>query len=153
MPKRINHQSETSETSEISANIPKLETENNCVCLPTEKHKTMSRIHDTCGNIGLYGFITAIGVGFVAYSATHVYVCFCAPTGIWGFVQSLIIMDSTFCQMLMGLVHHSQSLYGAMMVAFLFSIIGGISKGVGWLTGTPALEVPRTINVRGFQNI
>lgn len=100
--------------------------------------------------MGLYGFVTAIGVGFVAYSATHLYVCFCAPTGIWGFVQSLVIMDSTFCQTLMSLVHHTQSLYGAMMLAFLFSLIGGISKGISWMTGEAAPEIPRNIQVRGF---
>ncbi len=111
----------------------------------------MSKVSQVCSDIGVYGFVTAVGVGFIAYSATHMYVCFCAPTGFWGFVQSLVIMDSTFCQVLMGLVHHSQSLYGAMMVAFLLSMIGGISKGVGWLTGTPAPEIPRNIQVKGFQ--
>lgn len=111
----------------------------------------MSKVSQVCSDIGLYGFVTAVGVGFIAYSATHMYVCFCAPTGFWGFVQSLVIMDSTFCQVLMGLVHHSQSLYGAMMVAFLLSMIGGISKGVGWLTGTPAPEIPRNIQIKGFQ--
>lgn len=111
----------------------------------------MNKVSQVCSDIGLYGFVTAVGVGLIAYSATHAYVCFCAPTGVWGFVQSLVIMDSTFCQMLMGLVHHSQSLYGAMMVAFLLSMIGGISKGVGWLTGTPAPEIPRNVQVRGFQ--
>lgn len=101
-----------------------------------------------CGSLGLYGFVSAIGVGFVAYTATHVYVCFCAPSGIWGFVQSLIVMDSTFCNLLLGLVHHAQSMYGAMMVAFLFSLIGAIGKGVAWMTGEVATEIPRTIQSR-----
>jgi hypothetical protein len=148
MPRRINHQSDTSETSDISGNIPKVEAEKNCVCDVPGK---MSRVQEFCKNLGMFGFVTAIGVGFIAYSATHVYVCFCAPTGIWGFIQSLVIMDSTFCQTLMGLVHHSQSLYGAMMLAFLLSLIGGISKGVGYMTGTPAPEIPRHVQVRGFQ--
>ena len=110
-----------------------------------------TKCNEACGAVGLYGLVTAIGVGFVAYSATHIYVCFCAPSGVWGFIQSLVMMDSTFCQMLLGLVHHSQSLYGAMMLAFLFSIVGGIGKGVGWITGTPAPEIPRSVQVRGFQ--
>lgn len=97
--------------------------------------------------------MTAIGVGFIAYSATHIYVCFCAPQGVWGFVQSLIMMDSTFCQMLLGLVHHTQSLYGAMMIAFLFSIIGAIGKGISWITGEPAPEIPKTIQSRPIQRM
>lgn len=101
--------------------------------------------------MGLYGFVTAIGVGFVAYSATHIYVCFCAPSGVWGFIQSLVMMDSTFCQMLLGLVHHSQSLYGAMMIAFLFSIVGGIGKGVSWMTGTPVGAIPTSIQSRALK--
>ena len=111
----------------------------------------MNRCKDTCETLGLVGFATAVGLGFVAYSATHLYVCFCAPSGVWGFVQSLIIMDSTFCQMLMGLVHHSQSLYGAMMMAFLLTMITSIGKGVGWATGMPAPEIPRNVQLKGFQ--
>jgi len=108
----------------------------------------MQRVKDTCGALGMYGFITAVGVGFVAYSTTHIYICFCAPSGIWGFIQSLVVMDSTFCQVLLGLIHHSQSLYGAMMVAFLFSLIGAMGKGIAWMTGDPPAEIPRTIQSR-----
>jgi hypothetical protein len=130
--------------------MPKLEGENNCICEVSEGK--MQRTHDACKNLGFYGFVTAVGVGFVAYSATHMYVWLCAPSGILGFVQSLVVMDSTFCQTLMGLVHHSQSLYGAMMLAFLFSMIGAISKGIELITGQSAPEIPRNIQVKGFQH-
>ena len=108
----------------------------------------MSRCKSACDTLSVYGLVTAVGVGFVAYSATHLYVCFCAPQGFWGFVQSLILMDSTFCQMILGLVHHTQSLYGAVMISFLFSIVGGIGKGVAWMTGGTPGEVPTTIQSR-----
>jgi hypothetical protein len=99
-------------------------------------------------SLGIYSFVTAVGVGLIAWTTTHIYVCFCAPQGLWGFIQSLVVMDSTFCQILMAVIHHSQSLYGAMMIAFLFSIIGAIGKGVSLLTGTPEAEVPTVIQSR-----
>ena len=98
----------------------------------------------------MYGFVTAVGVGFVAYSATHTYMYFCAPSGVLGFIQSLVVMDSTFCQIMMGLIHHSQSLYGAMMVAFMFSLIGAMGKGIAWVSGGEAGEIPRTIQSRAI---
>ena len=111
----------------------------------------MQQAKDTCGALGMYGFITAVGVGFVAYSATHTYICFCAPSGILGFIQSLVVMDSTFCQVLMGIIHHSQSLYGAMMIAFMFSLIGSMGKGIAWMTGKSPTEVPSTIQSRAIR--
>lgn len=151
MAKRIYHQSDVSLKSEISDNcIPKLDSEKNGKDVQ-ESSLTMQRINDTCGALGMYGFITAIGVGFVAYSTTHIYICFCAPSGVWGFIQSLIVMDSTFCQVLLGLIHHSQNLYGAMMIAFLFSLIGAMGKGIAWITGGPLVEVPTTIQSRSLR--
>lgn len=101
--------------------------------------------------MGGFTFVAAVGVGFMAYSATHLYVGFCAPLGFMGFIQSLVIMDSTFCQVLMGIISHSQSLYGAMMVGLLFSIMGGINKRVSDMAGLPENQIPRTVNVRSFQ--
>ena len=101
-----------------------------------------------CSRIGIFSFISTIGVGFVAYTATHVYVCFCAPKGLWGFIQSLVIMDSTFCQMILGIIHHSHSLYGAMVVGLLFSLLAAINNGVAWLSGVPVEDVPLTIRSR-----
>jgi len=103
---------------------------------------------NTCSTLGCYGFTAAVGIGFVAWSATHIYVCFCAPQGVWGFIQSLVVMDSTFCQILMSLIQHTQSLYGAMMIAFLFSIVGAIGKGVAWITGEPEVPVPAALEGR-----
>lgn len=152
MAKRINHQSDVSLKSDISDDsIPKVESEKNGEAVQEDK-TAMQRAKDTCGALGMYGFITAVGVGFVAYSTTHIYICFCAPSGIWGFIQSLVVMDSTFCQMLLGLIHHSQSLYGAMMVAFLFSLIGAMGKGIAWMTGGTPAEVPTTIQSRPIRH-
>ena len=105
----------------------------------------MVTIRDTCKTIGVTGFVTAIGVGFIAYSATHIYVCFCAPEGVWGFVQSLIVMDSTFCQMLMALINHSKTLYGTMLMAFLFGILGSLGRCVNWMTGETTLSTSPTM--------
>ena len=57
-------------------------------------------------------------------------------------------MDSTFCQILMSLIQHTQSMYGAMMIAFLFSIVGAIGKGVAWITGEPEVPVPAALEGR-----
>ena len=97
--------------------------------------------------MGAYGFVSAIGIGFIAWSSTHLYMCFCAPEGFWGFVQSLIVMDSTFCHILLSLIHHSHTLYGAVMVGMFFAVIGGMSKGVAWFTGTNEGEIPRTVHI------
>ncbi len=104
-----------------------------------------------CGKTGCVSFLTAVGVGFIAYTSTHVYMCFCAPSGIWGFLQSLIVMDSTFCQMLMGLIHHTQNLYGAMMIAFLFSFVAAIGGAVHWITGEKPPEVTDSIQPRAIR--
>lgn len=145
MPKRINHQSDVSLKSDMSDDsIPKLEGEN----LLETSSSVMDKVRGTCGVLGCYGFATAVGVGLIAYSATHLYICFCAPTGIWGFVQSLVVMDSTFCQVLMGMIHHTQSLYGAMLIAFLFSLIGALGKGIAWMTGGEPGEAPTMIQSR-----
>lgn len=104
-----------------------------------------------CGRTGCASFITAVGVGFIAYASTHIYMCFCAPAGLWGFLQSLIVMDSTFCQMLMGLIHHTQNLYGAMMIAFLFSLVAAIGHGVSYFTGEKVPEVTDTIQPRALR--
>lgn len=112
----------------------------------------MITMRDTCKTIGITGFVTAIGVGFIAYSATHIYVCFCAPEGIWGFVQSLVVMDSTFCQMLMALITHSQTLYGTMLMAFLFGILGTLGRCIQWITGEPTIPItPTTIQGRTYR--
>jgi hypothetical protein len=70
--------------------------------------------------------------------------CFCAPRGIFGFVQSLVVMDSSFCQILMGLMLHSQSMYKAMLVAALFAVVGTLGKVATWMSGEE-IDVPTEI--------
>ena len=99
---------------------------------------------NTCKQVGGWGLITAVGIGFVAWSSSHVYMCFCAPQGAWGFIQSLLVMDSSFCQILMGLMIHMQSMYRAMLVAFLFGVVGSLTKVVNWVNGEE-LDIPTEI--------
>jgi hypothetical protein len=99
---------------------------------------------NTCKQMGGWGLITAVGIGFVAWSSSHIYMCFCSPQGVWGFVQSLIVMDSSFCQILIGLMIHMQSMYKAMLVAFLFGIVGSISKIANWMSSED-IDIPTEI--------
>ena len=99
---------------------------------------------NTCKQMGGWGLITAVGIGFVAWSSSHIYMYFCAPQGAWGFIQSLLVMDSSFCQILMGLMIHMQSMYKAMLVAFLFGILGSLTKVVNWVNGEE-LDIPTEI--------
>jgi hypothetical protein len=126
----------------MSDNIPKIEEE--ISVMETYNKIIMSR----CNSFGCISLISAVGVGFLAYSATHIYVGFCAPAGLMGFVQSLVIMDSTFCQLLMGIITHSQSLYGAMVVGLLFSFMSGINKLISGFTGIPEGEIPQTVQIK-----
>jgi len=99
---------------------------------------------NTCKQMGGWGLLTAVGIGFVAWSSTHVYMCFCAPQGAWGFVQSLIVMDSSFCQILMSLMINMQSMYKAMLVAFLFGIVGSLTKIANWMS-SEEIDIPTEI--------
>lgn len=101
--------------------------------------------------MGCCGFVTAIGVGLIAWSGTHLYMCFCAPTGVWGFVQSLVVMDSTFCQMLMALIQHTQTIYRGLMIAFLFGIVGVIGSGVSYMTGQPEKPIGDVLEGRSLK--
>jgi hypothetical protein len=99
---------------------------------------------NTCKQMGGWGLITAVGIGFVAWSSSHIYMCFCSPKGAWGFVQSLIVMDSSFCQILIGLMIHMQSMYKAMLVAFLFGIVGSLTKIANWMSSED-IDIPTEI--------
>jgi hypothetical protein len=99
---------------------------------------------NTCKQLGGWGLITAVGIGFVAWSSSHIYMCFCSPKGAWGFVQSLIVMDSSFCQILIGLMIHMQSMYKAMLVAFLFGIVGSLTKIANWMSSED-IDIPTEI--------
>ena len=109
---------------------------------------TATSVYKRLQSCGACGFVAAIGVGFVCWSATQLYVIFCAPRGLIGFLQSLIVMDSTFCQLLMGLVTHTQTMYSLMLVGLLFAFIGIINKVIGWITDSEVQPVPEEIKTR-----
>ena len=67
--------------------------------------------------------MTALGLGFVAWSGTQMYVLFCAPAGFSGFLQSLVTMDSSPCQALFGLIGHSQMMYGVTIASLVCAAI------------------------------
>jgi len=98
-----------------------------------------------CSRMGGYTLVTAVGVGFLAYSSTHLYMCFCAPQGVMGFVQSLVIMDSVFCQIIMAMIQHSQGIYKTLLVAGFFSLLGAMGKVIAWMTDSEEMEVPTEI--------
>ena len=80
-------------------------------------------------NTSAFTFMTAIGLGFVAWSGTQVYVLFCAPAGFTGFFQSLVTMDSSPCQAVFHLIAHSQMMYSvtiASLVCALISFLGSL---------------------------
>lgn len=71
---------------------------------------------------------TAVGLAFIAWSGTQVYVMFCAPSGFTGFIQSLVTMDSSPCQALFAIIGHSQTLYAATVASLLFAFISLIGS-------------------------
>jgi hypothetical protein len=81
---------------------------------------------------------SAVGLAFVAWSGTHMYVMFCAPSGLFGFVQSLVTMDSSPCQALFSVIHHSQTLYSATVGALLVGFISFL----GSFCVRPNVQVP-----------
>lgn len=50
--------------------------------------------------------------------------------------------------MILGVIHHSHSLYGAMVVGLFFSFLAAINNGIAWVSGVSAGEVPLTIRSR-----
>jgi hypothetical protein len=81
---------------------------------------------------------SALGLAFVAWSGTHTYVMFCAPSGIMGFIQSLVTMDSSPCQALFSVINHSQTLYSATVGALLVGIISFL----GSFCARPNVQIP-----------
>ena len=81
---------------------------------------------------------SALGLAFVAWSGTQMYVVFCAPSGFYGFVQSLVTMDSSPCQALFQVINHSQTLYSATIASILFAIIAYL----GSFCARPGLQLP-----------
>ena len=81
---------------------------------------------------------SAVGLAFVAWSGTHTYVVFCAPSGFYGFIQSLVTMDSSPCQALFQVISHSQTLYSATIASLLFAFI----TFMGSFCARPGLQLP-----------
>jgi hypothetical protein len=81
---------------------------------------------------------SAVGLAFVAWSGTQMYVVYCVPSGVFGFVQSLVTMDSSPCQALFSVIHHSQTLYSATIGALLVAFISFL----GSFCARPGLEIP-----------
>lgn len=79
-------------------------------------------------NTSVLAVSTAVGLAFVAWSGTQVYVMFCAPSGFTGFLQSLVTMDSSPCQALFAVIGHSQTLYAATVASLLFAFISLIGS-------------------------
>ena len=79
-------------------------------------------------NSSVLAFGTAIGLAFVAWSGTQLYVMLCAPSGIGGFFVSLVTMDSSPCQALFAVISHSQTLYAATVASLLFAFVGFIGS-------------------------
>jgi hypothetical protein len=68
--------------------------------------------------------------GFTAWISTHLYVQFCAPTGIHGFIQSLLMMDSSFCRMILSVMNHHHNLYGIMITGIVGVLVKVIHNTV-----------------------
>ena len=77
---------------------------------------------------GVLAFTSAVGIGFVAWSSTQLYVAFCAPQGLTGFFTSLITMDSSPCQAIFTVIQHSKGLYAASMASFLFAAMAVLTS-------------------------
>jgi len=65
----------------------------------------------------------AILFAFVAWLATRVYALYCAPAGLYGFLQSFLTMDSTLCKVVFAIISHTQILYGAALATLFYAFI------------------------------
>ena len=83
---------------------------------------------ETLQNTTFLSITSALALGFLAWSSTQIYVTFCAPAGVVGFLQSLVTMDSSPCQALFAVIAHSQTLYAATVASLLFAVIGFVGS-------------------------
>lgn len=65
----------------------------------------------------------AVLFAFVAWGATRVYALYCAPAGLYGFLQSFLTMDSTLCKVVFAIISHTQILYGAALATLFYAFI------------------------------
>lgn len=89
---------------------------------------------ETLRSTSVLSISTAFGLAFIAWGGTQVYVVFCAPSGIIGFFQSMVTMDSSPCQALFSIVGHTQTLYGATIASLLFAFISFIGSCIASTT-------------------
>ena len=85
---------------------------------------------DTLRSSSCLAVSSAFGLALIAWSGTHIYVVMCAPSGIYGFFQSMITMDSTPCQALFSIVNHTQKLYAGTIASLLFAFLAFIGSCV-----------------------
>ena len=85
-------------------------------------------------------FAIAIALGGVAWTSTRVYATYCVPAGFTGFLQSLVMMDSSPCQAVFALISHSHTLYASMIAAVLFGFLSLMTEGISFITGRPIQE-------------
>ena len=71
----------------------------------------------------------AVLFAFVAWSATRVYAVYCAPAGLYGFLQSFITMDSTLCKVVFAIISHTQILYGAAVATLFYAFVNLFRSG------------------------
>ena len=88
----------------------------------------------------LKSFALALCLGGVAWTSTRVYATYCVPSGLAGFLQSLLTMDSSPCQAVFALISHSHTLYASMIAALLFGFFTLITEGISFVTGRPVHE-------------
>lgn len=79
-------------------------------------------------NTTFLSFTSALALGFIAWGSTQVYVTFCAPSGMVGFFQSLVTMDSSPCQAIFSLIAHSQVLYASTITSLLVACISFVTS-------------------------
>ena len=65
----------------------------------------------------------AVLFAFVAWSSTRLYAHYCAPAGLYGFLQSFITMDSTLCKVVFAIISHTQVLYGAALATLFYAFV------------------------------
>jgi hypothetical protein len=65
----------------------------------------------------------AILFAFIAWAATRLYAHYCAPAGLYGFLQSFITMDSTLCKVVFAIISHTQVLYGAALATLFYAFV------------------------------
>jgi hypothetical protein len=83
----------------------------------------------------------AILFAFIAWASTRLYAHYCAPAGLYGFLQSFITMDSTLCKVVFAIISHTQVLYGAALATLFYAFVNMFRSKT--TPGTPIPQVGR----------